>query len=87
METGIVTVRSRSSFINGLAIGLGSGFLATFITLWISILFGSQMNAVTTYEHMISVFIYPLLFLWGTGVVLLTAGIVREYLPPIQQSF
>ena len=83
METEIVMARSRSSFVNGLAIGSGVGFLATFTILWISIFFSSQLSPWVGYEQMISVFIYSLLFLLGTGIVLLTAGIVREYVSPI----
>ena len=82
METR-VTARNRSSFVNGLAIGFGVGFLATFTILWISIFFSSQFSPGISYAQMISVFIYPLLFLLGTGVVLLTAGVVREYVSPI----
>ncbi len=78
-----MTARSRSSFVNGLAMGAGAGFLATFAILWISIFFGSQLSPEVSYEQMISVFIYPLLFLLGAGTVLLTAGIVREYVSPI----
>jgi len=83
METDVVAARSRSSFVNGLAIGFGAGFLATFAILWISIFFGSQLSPVISYAQMISAFIYPLLFLSATGTVFLTAGIVREYVSPI----
>ena len=83
METDVLTARSRSSFVNGLAIGVGAGFLATFTILWISIFFSSQLSPVVSYAQMISVFIYPLLFLLGTGILLLTAGVVREYVSPI----
>ena len=83
METEVVVARSRSSFVNGLAIGFGTGFLATFTILWVSIFFSSQLSPGVSYEQMISLFIYPLLFLFGTGIVLLTAGIVREYVSPI----
>ncbi len=82
METDVVVARSRGSFVNGFAIGFGSGFLATFVVLWISVIFSSQLSPGIGYEQMISVFIYPLLFLFGTGIVLLTAGIVREYVSP-----
>ena len=82
METDVTTARGRSSFVNGLAIGFGSGFLATFAVLWVSVFFSSQLSRGISYEQMISVFIYPLLFLLGTGIVLLTAGIVREYVSP-----
>ena len=83
METKMITASSRSSFVNGLAIGFGAGFLATFTTLWVSIFFASQLSQEVGYAQMISVFIYPLLFLLATGTVLLTAGIVREYISPI----
>ena len=83
METDVVTARSRSSFVNGLSIGFGLAFLATFVILWISIFYASQMSAGISYEKMISVFIYPMLFILGTGTVLLTTGIVREYVSPI----
>ncbi len=82
METEVAMARNRSSFVNGLAIGFGAGFLATFAILWISIFFCSQLSLGISYEQMISVFIYPLLFLFGIGTVLLTAGIVREYVSP-----
>jgi hypothetical protein len=81
VETNVVT--GRSSFVNGLAIGFGLGFLATFAILWISVFFSSQLSPEISYAQMISVFIYPLLFLLGAGTVLLTAGIVREYVSPI----
>jgi hypothetical protein len=81
VETNVVT--GRSSFVNGLAIGFGSGFLATFAILWISVFFSSQLSPGISYAQMISVFIYPLLFLLGAGTVLLTAGVVREYVSPI----
>ena len=83
VETDVVTARSRSSFVNGLAIGFGLALLATFVILWISIFFGSQLSPRISYEKMISVFIYPMLFILGTGTVLLTTGIVREYVSPI----
>jgi len=83
MESDVVTARDRSSFVSGLAIGVGMGFLATFTILWISIFFSSKLSLGISYEQMISVFIYPLLFLLGAGVVLLTAGVVREYVSPI----
>jgi len=81
--TDVIMARDRSSFVNGLAIGFGVGFLATFTVLWISVFFTSQLSPGVSYAQMISVFIYPLFFLLGTGTVLLTTGIVREYVSPI----
>ena len=83
VETDVVTARSRSSFVNGLAIGFGLAFLATFVILWISIFYASQLSAGISYERMISAFIYPMLFILSAGTVLLTTGIVREYVSPI----
>ncbi|KPV64426.1 MAG: hypothetical protein AOA66_0237 [Candidatus Bathyarchaeota archaeon BA2] len=83
METDMVADRNRRSFVNGLAIGFGLTFLATFAILWISIFYATQLSSGVSYETMISVFIYPLLFMLGTGTVLLTTGIVREYTSPI----
>jgi len=78
-----MAARNRSSFVNGLAIGFGLAFLATFAILWISIFYASQLSAGISYEKMISAFIYPMLFILSSGTVLLTTGIVREYISPI----
>jgi len=83
MEADVMTARNRSSFVNGLAIGFGLAFLATFVILWVSIFYASQLSAGISYERMISAFIYPMLFILATGTVLLTTGIVREYVSPI----
>jgi len=82
VETELVSARNRSAFVNGLAIGVGIAFLATFVIVWVSAFFGSQLSPGITYEKMISVFIYPLIFLLASGTALLTAGIVREYGSP-----
>jgi len=83
LGTEIVAARSRSSFVNGLAIGFGVALLATFAILWISVYFGAQISSGISYEKMISLFIYPLLFLLVTGTAFLTAGVIREYVSPI----
>jgi len=71
-------VEDRSSFIHGLAVGLGIGCIATFIIMWIAVFFTPMMPTVS-YESLLAVFIYPLLYLLAVGLVALTAGIVREY--------
>jgi threonine/homoserine/homoserine lactone efflux protein len=71
--------RDRSSFIHGLSVGLGIGCIATFVITWISLVFTPQMPATITYETLLSVFIYPLIYLLAVGLIALTAGIVREY--------
>jgi len=69
----------RSSFIHGLAVGLGVGCIATFVIIWISVFFTPQMPYPVTYENLLSVFVYPLIYLLAVGLIALTAGIVREY--------
>jgi hypothetical protein len=65
-------------FVNGFEIGFGIGCLMTFLVLWISLVFGSQLTLGVTYESIIAVFIYPLLFLIVIGTIFLTAGIVKH---------
>jgi cation transport ATPase len=69
----------RSSFAHGLSVGLGIGCIATFVIMWVTVLFIPQMPAALTYEKLLSIFIYPLIYLLVVGLVALTAGIVREY--------
>lgn len=69
----------RSNFIHGLAVGLGIGCIATFVIVWISLLFTPRLPSGVTYENLLSIFIYPLIYLLAVGLIALTAGIVREY--------
>lgn len=69
----------KSSFVHGLSVGLGLGCIATFIIMWIVVFFSPQLPSTVTYEAMLSVFIYPLVYLLAVGLIALTAGIVREY--------
>jgi hypothetical protein len=69
----------RGSFIHGLSVGLGMGCIATFIIMWIVVFFSPKLPSTITYESLLSIFIYPLLYLLAIGLVALTAGIVREY--------
>jgi hypothetical protein len=71
-------VEDRGSFIHGLSVGLGIGCIATFVIVWISIFFAPQLPSVT-YENLLSIFIYPLIYLLTVGLIALTAGIVKEY--------
>jgi hypothetical protein len=70
---------NRGNFIHGLAVGLGIGCIATFVIVWISLFFTPQLPGTVTYENLLSIFIYPLIYLLAVGLVALTAGIVREY--------
>ncbi len=69
----------RSSFIHGLSVGLGLGCISTFIIMWVVVFFTPQISQTLTYESMLSMFIYPMLYLLAVGLIALTAGIVREY--------
>jgi hypothetical protein len=69
----------KGGFGNGLAVGVGIGFIATFAVMWIAVFFSPQLPAGTTYQTMLSIFIYPLVYLLAVGSIMLTAGIVREY--------
>lgn len=69
----------RSGFVHGLAVGLGLGCIAAFVMLWIVVFFTPQLPSMLTYENLLSIFIYPLIYLLAVGLVALTAGIVREY--------
>jgi hypothetical protein len=71
----------RGHFVHGLAAGLGIGCVATFVIMWIAVFFSPQLPSRVTYEAMLAVFIYPLIYLLAVGLVALTAGIVREYFP------
>ncbi len=70
---------NRSNFIHGLAVGLGIGCIATFVIVWISVFFTPKLPSEITYENLLSIFVYPLIYLLAVGLVALTAGIVREY--------
>ena len=69
----------KGGFIHGLAVGLGLGCISTFIILWITVFFAPQLPSTLTYESLLSIFIYPMLYLLIVGLVAITAGIVREY--------
>jgi hypothetical protein len=71
--------RSRSGFIDGLSVGLGIGCIGAFVITWISVFFTPKMPSSITYENLLSVFIYPLIYLFAVGLIALTAGIVRQY--------
>jgi len=69
----------RGSFIHGLSVGLGIGCIATFVIVWISVFFTPHLPTTLTYENLLSIFVYPLIYLLAVGLIALTAGIVREY--------
>ncbi len=67
------------SFVHGLAVGLGIGCLANFVVTWITLFFSPQLPSGVTYENLLAIFIYPMIYLLTVGLVALTAGVVREY--------
>lgn len=73
------TLQSRSSFVHGLATGLGIGCIAAFIMMWTAVFFTPRLSPGITYEAMLATFIYPLIYLLALGLIALTAGIAREY--------
>jgi len=78
-ESGDERKVDRSGFVHGLSVGLGIGCIATFVIMWITVFFSPMLPSTATYESLLSVFIYPLIYLLAVGLVALTAGIVREY--------
>ena len=76
-ETG--DEEKKSAYVNGLAVGIGIGLIATFVTMWIAVFFSPQLPVGTTYQTMLSMFIYPLVYLLAAGSIMLTAGVVRQY--------
>lgn len=71
--------KDRRGFINGLSVGLGIGCISTFIIMWIAVFFSSLLPSEVTYETLLTIFIYPLIYLLAVGLIALTAGIVKEY--------
>jgi len=69
----------RSGFVHGLSVGLGMGCIAAFVIMWVVVFFSPQLPSAVTYEAMLSIFIYPLIYLLAVGLIALTAGIVKEY--------
>ena len=71
-------LRFNARFVNGLAVGFGLGCIATFVILWIALFFTPQLSGAATYENLLSIFIYPLLYLLTVGLISVTAGLVKE---------
>jgi hypothetical protein len=69
----------RTKFFHGLAVGLGIGCIATFVIVWITVFFAPRMPAGITYENLLAIFVYPLIYLLAIGLIALTAGVVKEY--------
>jgi hypothetical protein len=69
-------------FVNGLSVGLGIGCIVTFVIMWLAVFFSPQLPSGATYQTMLSIFIYPMVYLLAVGLIALTAGIVREYYVP-----
>jgi hypothetical protein len=75
-----LTSRVRGNrFVHGLSVGLGIGCIGMFVIMWLTVFFMPQIPTALTYERLLSIFIYPLVYLLAVGLVALTAGIVKEY--------
>jgi len=73
---------TTNPFVNGLSVGVVIGSIATFVIMWVAIFFTPQLPEGATYESMLSIFVYPLIYLLAVGLITLTTGIVREYYAP-----
>jgi hypothetical protein len=73
---------TANPFVNGLSVGVGIGSIATFVIMWVAIFFTPQLPEGATYESMLSIFVYPLIYLLAVGLITLTTGIVRQYFTP-----
>ena len=71
--------KGRNFFLYGLSVGLGIGCIATFVILWITVFFTPRLPSGVTYEAMLAIFIYPLIYVLSLGLVALTAGVVKKY--------
>ncbi|MGA3191059.1 MAG: hypothetical protein ABSD73_00925 [Candidatus Bathyarchaeia archaeon] len=86
-ESGKLNVKQNKRgetnvFVNGLSVGLGIGCIVTFVIMWLAVFFSPQLPSGATYQTMLSIFIYPMVYLLAVGLIALTAGIVREYYVP-----
>jgi hypothetical protein len=79
METDSDNGHLDPPFIHGLCVGLGIGCIAAFAIMWCVIFFTPLVPSAMTYESLLAIFIYPLIYLLAIGLVALTAGIVRQY--------
>jgi len=71
--------QDKTSFVHGLAAGLGIGCIAAFVMMWIAVFFTPRLSSGITYEAMLATFIYPLIYLFALGLIALTVGIVGEH--------
>jgi len=69
----------KGSFVHGLSVGLGLGCIATFVIMWIAVFFTPKLPPSITYENLLAIFIFPLIYMLAVGLVALTAGVVRQY--------
>ena len=78
-KRGSSITQGRSSFVHGLATGLGIGCITAFVMLWMAVFFTPRLPIGITYETMLATFIYPLIYIFALGLTSLTVGIVAEY--------
>jgi hypothetical protein len=78
-KRGSSITQGKSSFVHGLATGLGIGCITAFVMMWMAVFFTPRLPIGITYEAMLATFIYPLIYIFALGLTALTVGIVAEY--------
>ena len=73
----IYGIEVEKEFTNGFILGLGIGLVAIFIISWASVFFLSAISGID-YGNLLSVFIYPMFFMLGSGISLIVTGFIRE---------
>ena len=58
---------------------MGIGIIVSFAILYGALFFSPSRPELATYESLLATFVYPLIALMGFGLVMFTAGMVREY--------
>ncbi len=69
----------RSHFVHGLLVGTGMGCVATFFIVWVTLFFTPQIPMSATYESLLAIFIYPLIYVLSIGLIAVTAGVAIEF--------
>ena len=73
----IYGIEVEKEFTNGFILRLGIGLVAIFIISWASVFFLSAISGID-YGNLLSVFIYPMFFMLGSGISLIVTGFIRE---------
>jgi len=74
----IYGIEVEKEFTNGFILRLGIGLVAIFIISWASVFFFLSAISGIDYGNLLSVFIYPMFFMLGSGISLIVTGFIRE---------